>query len=167
MKPKIKNQKLKTCNGFTLVEVLVALALFTILSSIAVGGFIRILRTQKTVAELMIINDNANLTLEQMAREIRTGNNFSKPFATQLRFINVKDQVIVYRLNNGAIERGVGNSFKKITADNVKINNFKINVLENSNYPPRITIGLSVTGTNEYFQNFITNIQTTISARNF
>ena len=64
--------------AFTLVELLVAMSLFLILIGIATSGFIRVLRTQRAIVELMTINDNAVLTLEQMAREIRTGYHFVK-----------------------------------------------------------------------------------------
>lgn len=65
--------------GFTLIEMLVAIAIFTTTISIAVGGFITALRTQRQVSALLAANNNLSLTLEQMAREIRTGYNFCRP----------------------------------------------------------------------------------------
>jgi prepilin-type N-terminal cleavage/methylation domain-containing protein len=59
--------------GFTLVEVLVAIGLFSILVAIAAGGFVNALRTQRQVAALVTAQSNASLALEQMTREIRTG----------------------------------------------------------------------------------------------
>lgn len=65
----VKNNR----KGFTLVELLVAMGIFTIVISIATGGFISSLRTQRQVASLISAQSNASLVLEQMAREIRTG----------------------------------------------------------------------------------------------
>jgi len=159
--------------GFTIIELLVAMGLFVILVGIASGGFIKVLRTQRLIVELMAANDNVSSALEQMAREIRTGYNFSKISETELQFVNADNVVVFYRLNNGVIERGVEDEFgrrtdKKITSDKVKISNFKINLLGNNDgdgYPPRITISLSVGINNKYFENVSVNIQTTISSR--
>lgn len=177
---KIKNQKFMTIdrqvkikNGFTIIELLVAMGLFVVLIGIATGGFVKTLRTQKAVVGLMAANDNVSLVLEQIAREIRTGYNFSKISDTEFQFVNAKNQVIWYRLNEGAIERGTEDillqrTYKKITADNVKITNFKVELFGNNagdGYPPRITISLSITGIGKYLDNVVTNIQTTISSR--
>lgn len=59
--------------GFTLAETLVAVGLFSIIVTIAVGGFVNALRAQRQVAALIAAQSNASLALEQMAREIRTG----------------------------------------------------------------------------------------------
>lgn len=59
--------------GFTIVEMLVAIALFSIVTAIAVGGFTTALRTQRQVAALISVESNVSLAMEQMAREIRTG----------------------------------------------------------------------------------------------
>ena len=169
----VSSFKFQENKGFTLVELLVAMTLFVVLIGIATGGFIRVLRTQRAIVELMAVNDNTVLTLEQMAREIRTGYNFSKISETELQFVNSYNLVVFYRLNEGVIERGIEDVFlqrtyKKITADNVKVINFGINLLGSNpgdGFPPRITIGLSVTGKSKYLENISTNIQTTISAR--
>ena len=159
--------------AFTVVELLVAMGLFVVLIGIATGGFIKTLRTQKAVVGLMAANDNMNLALEQMAREIRTGYHFSKISDTEFQFVNANNQVVWYRLNEGAIEKGtedilLNRTYKKITADNIRVINFKIELFGNNSgdgYPPRITISLSITGTDGYLENITTNIQTTISAR--
>lgn len=159
--------------GFTLVELLVAMTLFVTLVGIATGAFIRSLRTQRAVAALMEANDNVSLALEQMAREIRTGYNFSKVSESELQFVNADNSVVWYRLNNGVVERGTENvrlerTYKKITADTVKIANFNIALMGQNpgdGYPPRITISLAVTTTNPYLTGVLTYIQTTVSAR--
>ncbi|TRZ65013.1 MAG: type II secretion system protein [Spirochaetia bacterium] len=162
----------KINNGFTMIELLVAMGLFVILMGIATGGFIRTLRTQKAVVALMAANDNASLTLEQMTREIRTGYHFIKLSETEFQFVNADNVIVFYRFNEEAIERGTSDAlllktYKKITADNIRINRFKINLLGDrfgDGYSPRITINISVTGVNNYL-GASTDIQTTISSR--
>ncbi len=74
------NSKLKTSNAFTIIELLVAMGLFIILMGITAGSFVKAMRTQRAIVALMAANDNASLTLEQIAREIRTGSNFTTNF---------------------------------------------------------------------------------------
>jgi len=168
---KIPNSQFSISNsrGFTLVELLVAMGLFVVLIGIATGGFIRALRTQRLMVALMAANDNVSSALEQMAREIRTGYDFNKISETELQFVNTYDIKVSYKLNDKTIERCVEESglwnCKKITAEKVNISNFKINLLDNNDYPPRITISLSVGINNKYFENVSINVQTTISSR--
>lgn len=163
MKNKIQQQK-----GFTLIELLVSMTLFLVLIGIATGGFIRALRTQRAIVDLMSVNDNAALTMEQIARELRTGFEFSVS-DNKLRFVNANGRVIYYWLNEGAIERGIGDApntiYERITADNVKVRDLNFILLSDPAYPPRITISISVTGNNPYLKDVSTNIQTTISSR--
>lgn len=203
MKFQIPNSKFQNSNGFTVIELIVAMTVFVVLMSIAAGGFVHLLKNQRIVAALMTANDSASLTLEQMAREIRTGYNFCLTESGKLQFVSaIRNEVVRYRLNNDAIEKGVSdmsggdtstcldsdddswfvNKYKKLTADNVKIRDFKIKacgknisadfLLDNcgnggNNYPPRITVSLSVTSAERDVEKLgiYVPIQTTVSAR--
>jgi len=169
------NPKSKNFSGFTMIELLVAMTLFVVLMAIAAGSFVKVMRTQRAIVSLMAVNDNASLTIEQMAREMRTGYHFKIISDTELQFVSAYNIVLSYRLNGMAMERceDINNNpltpaCEKITADNVKITNFHFGLLgENygDNYPPRITLAMSVMGTDAYLQDIRTNIQTTISSR--
>jgi len=169
-KLKAKSSKLK---AFTIVELLVAMGVFLILISIVSGGFISALRTQRELTELISINDNANLTLEKIMRELRTGYHFSKISQSELEFVNAKNKTVSYRFINGAIERGETNelavkTYRKIIADNVNIKNFNIKLMggdAGDGYQTRITIAISIVGTSKYLQNISVNAQMTVSPR--
>lgn len=129
-----QNKSIKLNFGFTLAELLVAMSLFIIFISIATAGFISALKNQRIAVALMAANDSVSLSLEQMAREMRTGIGFRVINSGQIEFLNAERNIVSYRLNanNGTIERGVektvvGNyDFKPITADNVRIDKFII-----------------------------------------
>ncbi len=53
-----KKYKAGSRAGFTLVELLVAIALFSIAVSVAVGGFVRVLRTQRQIVALIAANSS-------------------------------------------------------------------------------------------------------------
>lgn len=199
---KIKNFKFKINNkGFTITELLIAMSIFIILTSIVAGGFINILRNQRVITALMAANDNMGLTMEQIAREIRTGYNFCKISENKFQFVNANNEVIRYGVELGGIVKGISSSFgesssdfcseaadiwfkfKKITADNVKINKFNIGICGKNiissvltddcgsggiSYPPRITISIGITSAEPDIEKLgiFTNIQTTITSRN-
>jgi prepilin-type N-terminal cleavage/methylation domain-containing protein len=181
--------------GFTLIELLVAMSLFIVFISIASGGFIRALRTQRAIVALMAVNDNTSLVLEQVSREMRTGYNFCtndkvidgggiQDFPecrnledNELAFININKDTVLYRFNerDGTIERGTYNSssgknYSAITGENIKVRNFKIRLMGNEKADgnfPRITISVSVSPKSDisYLEDIRTNVQATISSR--
>jgi prepilin-type N-terminal cleavage/methylation domain-containing protein len=59
--------------GFTLIEMLITVGLFTIVITIAVGAFTNAIRTERQVSSLISAESNVSLALEQMTREIRNG----------------------------------------------------------------------------------------------
>ncbi|MCX6703020.1 MAG: prepilin-type N-terminal cleavage/methylation domain-containing protein [Candidatus Wolfebacteria bacterium] len=177
-----KAEKSKSSQGFTLIELLVAMTLFAVLISIAAGSFVRAIRTQRAIVALMEANDNMNSALEQMSRELRVGSEF-KDFSGGfgVAFKNAADKDVVYYIEDSAVKRRVGNSSgEKITADSIEVKRLSVSLCGkgvngsdvkcyggSSDYPPRITIDLSVAPRNTYFENFSFDIQTTVSARNF
>ena len=172
--------KKKHClKGFTVIELIVSMSLFLILVALATGTFIQALRTQKIVTELSAANDNATQAMEQMAREIRTGRDFSKlKNDSTLNLINYDQKAVTYKLIGETIYRCFGEiidvkacandfDFKPITASEVKISSFKF-ILNGEQpgdgLPPRVTIMLSVVGLKD--KDIIKmNLQTTVSAR--
>ncbi len=71
----IKKQN-STLTGFTLIELIVAFGLFSIIMAVASGGFVQVIRSYRIATALTATNDSMALTMEQVAREMRTGYNF-------------------------------------------------------------------------------------------
>ncbi len=148
------------------------MGLFLVVVSLATGSFITALRAQRASVELMAINDNANLTLEIMAREIRTGTGFSSLNPNELKFTNYLAQLVVYRFNPtiGVIEKSIngGGSFEPVTATNVNVKNLIFRVsgeVFGDATQPRVTIGIAIAGRTKTLEDVVTNIETTISPR--
>jgi len=166
--------------GFGLAETVIAIGLFSILVSIAVGGFSRALRSQRQAAALLLANSNISITIEQMVREMRTGYGFL-PGGTisQTSFINARAQKVYYRLNAESIERAavcdvcVANEsdYQEITASNVSVKYLDFRVDGYQAYAvgdrrqPRITISLGVAAKDLDLAGNTINLQTTVSPR--
>ena len=71
-----KNYKLKTSQGFTLVELLVASAIFSVVSIVAVGAILTINDANRKTQAIRAVVDNMNFTMESMSRKLRTGSNY-------------------------------------------------------------------------------------------
>src|SRR5438128_740333 len=126
MKLKIFSKKNK--EGFTLIELVIALALFSTVVMIAAGGFVRALRTQRQLSAFASVNGNMGLVLEQMAREIRTGINFSNGTDGSpgvLSFINSQGIAVTYCLDGDILKRTTGGSVcssgDAVTAGNILV----------------------------------------------
>lgn len=169
---------LRSSRGFTLVELLVSLGIFVILISIATMTFVNALKTQRAIVSLISVNDNASLTLEQMAREIRTSSDFSSVDGTvvdQISFTNAHGEAVTYRLGaiaNSAdqqIERVVNNQVIPLTASNVNVSNlhFIVKGVKRGSHTvwPKVTMTMTVGSRSAGVKNIFTIIQTTVSAR--
>lgn len=159
--------------GFTVVELIVAMSVFIILLTISVGAFVQALRSERRLIALMAINSNAGAVLEQMAREIRTGYGFtcaSPPCsASSLSFKNYKGNAVMYSFAGGAINRteSGGTSAQMSAADvDVKAAAFTVSrrVDISQCNPWRITITMEVGSKNSAVTQ-TTELQTTVSSR--
>lgn len=179
----------KDSRGFTLIEMIVAIALFSVVITIAIGGFVNALRTQRQVAALLASQSNVSLALEQMARDIRTGYLFCHaPSSTQpmpecgcsvsgstwtcsaLNYFSAESQNVEYRFNNNALEKGISGVFDPVTGDNVSVKYLTFILFGNTEgdqWNPRITIaiGIAPSSTDPTISNDVLDLQTSISAR--
>jgi len=168
--------KRSTPKGFTLIELLIAVGLFSVIVSIATGGFVTALRTQRQVVGLTSANNNVSLAMEQMAREIRTGSGFScAASCRELTFQNARGENVRYRFDTaegyGQIKRStefLGGTAEPITARNVDVRSLAFSLIGADpieKIQPRITIFLSISPREGNVSGNVVNLQTTVSSR--
>lgn len=75
----MKKEQLKTTKGFTLLEMLVAVGIFSIIALLASSSAFLFHRLQRKVVNSQNVHDNIRFALDTMAREIRTGDLFCDP----------------------------------------------------------------------------------------
>jgi prepilin-type N-terminal cleavage/methylation domain-containing protein len=175
-------------SGFTLVELLVAITLFSVIVSVAVGGFAGMLRTQRQITSLLTADANVGFAIEQMAREIRTGSAFcpagtsgaslcdcsqNDPTTLSCRaaaFTDAEGQSLVYKLQGGALMKSAdgGSTYAPLTATNIVIPYFNVLLFGNTpgdHWNPRLTIQIGVASKDAALAGQALHLQTTVSAR--
>jgi len=132
----IFSKKITTTQGFTLIEVLVSLSLFTVVVTMAVGTLLVLIDANGKQQSAQSVVTNMSFALDSMTREIRTGYfyeceslsssltetsgsvyNDCASGATNFAFSEsggsltggMDSNRIAYRLNGTAIERRLGN----------------------------------------------------------
>lgn len=168
--------------GFTLIEVIVAIGLFSVLVTIAVGGLTRALRTQREVTALIATNSNASLAFEQLARELRVAEPafFTEPVSDPTRcdgdelvLTTLHDSLVTYRRchddqhTHSWVEREAnGGTPQKITSDNVDVR-FLGFTLVPAALPARVTVTLEVapSANDPAIKDDVIDLQTTIAPR--
>lgn len=163
---KIKNNNKES--GLTMIELIVAIGIFGLVIGMTVGIFVLSIISQRRIIALRNVEDNIRFTSESMAREIRTGLNFSGGGST-LSFNNAAGQSVVYRLNSNAIEKSVngGSTYSAVTGSEIMVNYLNFYLAGQAlgdGLQPRITVVIGVTG---QVGNQAANlkVQTTISER--
>ncbi len=173
---------LQTRRGFVLVELMIAIGVFIVVATIAVGGFARSLRTIRQNAALVSASGNTSLALEQMTREMRTGVDFCTNGQTcslpdSLSFKNAKGDSITYSLADGiilrtcAVDTGTCDGDPgeyPITPSTTIIKSLSFSTLgtePGDNYQPRITITVGVSAKEAGLSSSVTTLQTTVSSR--
>lgn len=145
MRKKITNKK-----GFTLVEVIVAVGIFSIVMTIALGAIISIVGANKKAQALHNVINNLNLAVESMVRDMRMGYDYECDYAgyycyegsrsfsfksKQYNTLNDEPITVTYRYQDEEdelfIEKSVdGGEFVRITGEEVKIE--KLNFFSSS-----------------------------------
>lgn len=69
-KPTIKHA------GFTLIEVMIAMSIFTVVMTLGIGSVLTALSQHQSAQDMRTVMDNLNFIMEDMARNIRLGTNF-------------------------------------------------------------------------------------------
>jgi prepilin-type N-terminal cleavage/methylation domain-containing protein len=164
--------------GFTLVEILVVLVIFSIMLSAIASVFISGIKIQRNAIAQEQLLDQLNYAVEYMGRSIRmakkstgscieagTSYDPENSSATELKFLNEIDNVencIEFSYDSG--DKTIHKDATPLTSDDVKITKLLFNVSGGENEQSRVTILIEAESkSGDPLQKM--EIQTTISAR--
>lgn len=155
-------------DGFTLIEMLVSVGIFTVVMVVALGGLLAVTEADRRAQSIKTITNNLSFALEGMARSIRTGVDYSCGTWTQgqdcgtstsgspgtlFTFTNADGQRVGYRYaacsGIGCIQRnvqgGAAGAWEPITSPEVVIESLEFYLhgsSRNDQFQPRLTISV-------------------------
>ncbi|MBI3634050.1 MAG: prepilin-type N-terminal cleavage/methylation domain-containing protein [Candidatus Yonathbacteria bacterium] len=170
--------------GFTLVEMIVSIGLFTIVLFISSNAFLAVLNADRKSRSTRIAMDSLNISLEDMARRIKTGTSYycggttsstgtmdCSSGGTSIAFTE-QDGITrtAYRLDGTTIKRQVGNTGVElpVVASEIIINKLIFIVRgsdANDSIQPYVTILIDGATTGKVTSSF--NVQTTVTQRSY
>lgn len=150
--------RISSSSGFSLIELLVSLSLFTVVITMAVGTLLILIDANAKAQNVQEVMTNLTFALDSMTREIRTGRGYycSNSLPSNINVSSTRDcsqqtglsvveggssltgsgnPRIAYRFANGAIERRLGTgSWQALTSDAVTITALYFTVTGSSPY---------------------------------
>jgi prepilin-type N-terminal cleavage/methylation domain-containing protein len=170
--------------AFTLIEVMVAVSIFSIVMLISTGAIFSIVEANKKAHSVKSVMTNLNFALESMSRDIRVGSSYSCDAGSDCldggtsfgfkanRDVNGDGIVdagddLLYSRNGSRIMRRAGSQPETaITASEIQVTNLKFYVTgsQSGGDQPKVLIVIQgYSGTSTTRSDF--NIQTTVSQR--
>lgn len=164
--------------GFSLVELMVASALFMTVVAVAASAFISVLDASVQSREMNILMSNLDFALEDISRNIRVGENYSLvtggiQFQVYATGSTTDKCTITYTLNSS--ERSIyksksttpsscnGYGSTAITSSEIDIETLNFTINEGMTTQPRVSINLSGVIRGEIKQDF--TLQTSVTQR--
>ncbi|MGC9046749.1 MAG: PulJ/GspJ family protein [Minisyncoccia bacterium] len=94
----------KQNNGFTLVELLVAISVFAIAVSIGGSFYFSALHSSRNINSFDVMLSNVKDAIEMMARDLRTGSGLTATnCASSTSFIDINNNPVTYKVSNGIL----------------------------------------------------------------
>lgn len=169
MKPKA----LKFNLGFTLIETMAVIFIFSLLAVLMSGVFVSFLDLQRRAFNIQQAEENASFLLESMAKEIRVGQitgpdiDCSGVPVTTLSLVHPVNGNVTYSLSGNAVHRnanGVDGIMSSNTVEFTRLSFCLSGTTVDDQIQPRVTIIMSLRSVKTKQQATI-DIQTTVSQR--
>lgn len=170
-------------SGFTLVELMVSVSIFSLVMVICMGSIITVLDANRKSQNMRAVMDNLNSSLEGMTRTIRFGTNYhcgSTGTLTQpLDCVNGNSSLTTlssggvsttYSLSGGRIIRSEGGNNYYVTSPDIVVQSLTFYVLGSAPYPgnlsqPRVIVSVSGYSGTDLDTRSSFSLQTTMSQR--
>lgn len=196
MKYRIKFKHLPYSQGFTIIEAVVSMAVFSVAVTAIIGAFLSVMQLDEKSRAIRVVEQNARFLSEFITREIRNGSlNFDAYGATlpslgssipagiadSLALVNSASEQEVVSLSSGVInleKTGIGSS--SLSSSEVTVSNLKF-YIKPANNPfviggpteqPKVTFTFTLTSnlngaTSRPANQARITIQTTVSSRQY
>lgn len=170
--------KNKNCKGITLIEILIAISIFSVIVTGAINLFSSLIKSQKDLLDRAYVLNALSYTTEYMAKAIRmaqkdiigncigSGNNFVLQGNSSIKFLNNNNECQEFFLENNAFKVRKLGITQNLTPLNITVEslNFVLSgESQSDNLQPKVSFSLKAKVLNSKAPSLI--IQTTISQR--
>lgn len=170
--------KNKNCRGVTLLEIMIAISVFSIVITAAIGLFTSLIKNQRELMDRAYVLNTISYSTEYMAKAIRMaqkdisggcvgkGKNYLVTGESSIKFLNYNNECQEFFLESKTLKVRKSSVAHSLTPSNINIEGLKFLVLGESQsdlLQPKVTFTLKAkpaTSTSPAFA-----IQTTISQR--
>jgi len=165
----------KNSKGVTLLELLVAIAIFAVVITLVVTLFVTALKGQRKAIAMQNVQDNARFLLDFIVKELRMGtinNSNEQSYTLSIARPDPTDPAltlnVVYSFSGGNLQRTVDGTGGPINSDQVIATGmfYVSGKISNDNAQPKVTITLKVENKGTKIEEKATiNVQATLSQR--
>lgn len=150
----IKN-KLKNNKGFSLVEMIVYLAIMTIITTTLVQSFIVVLKSNKNSFVDSVIRNSGYSIMENIIREARKSNDINTCSSNLLSFVQANNNIVNFSVSNGVVDfsEGISTQVSKGPLNNsdIRVTSLNCNIINTENSKAiKFKIDLSTTIDGQY-----------------
>lgn len=175
-----------TLRGFTLIELIVSVAIFSVVMVVALGALLSVAAGERRAESIKSVMNNLNFALDSMSRTIRTGYNYKCGSGggdctggnLYMSLTSAAGANVAYCLDAGAIKRHqtsgtpdtscASANFVPLTAPEVVVTNltfYVVGTVQNDRTQPKVTISISGYTDVSATQRTTFNLQTTVTQR--
>lgn len=168
-----RNKYKKNQKGFTLIEMLVSVAIFAIVLTIILGTIVTIVDTSRKTRSMTEVMNNLNFAFESMTRTLKTAKEINDigSGGTIITAVNQDNKKVCYKFEDQKILKAVVdkeqpcNDYIELTSNDVKITSY---FLQRKTYEEQPRILFSIKGRVETAKGIFSEftMQTMVSQRN-
>ncbi|HVW71864.1 MAG TPA: type II secretion system protein [Candidatus Paceibacterota bacterium] len=95
--------------GYTLIELMVSMTIFALVMVAATAAYLSFIAYNRQAQATASVMNSISYSIDSMAREIRSGTNYSLPGSNVIKFTNADNCIVTYQLDStqSAITREV------------------------------------------------------------
>ncbi len=173
-----KTKKTKYKTGFTMVELLVSISLFSLVITALFNLFNSALLSQEKSLNSIYLLDSASFLSERLSRSLRMARkdvegvciaekaNFEQTSSSNIKFLSHSGECWEFFLQDGVLMEKRGSSTQALSPDNITVQNLNFHLsgeTQDDFIQPKVTISFKLK--NNYGSSEEITVQTTVSQR--
>ena len=139
-----KKMSQKIIKGVSLVELLVVLAIFSVLAILSTRAILLSLRGSKKSESSAIVRENIDFSFAVMERNLRSAQDATCPSSTRVDYVDMEGQSVYFSCESVGSDGYVSSASARLTNEKVEITSCEFTCDPGDpNTPPSVTMSIS------------------------